>query len=46
MGKNPLLIGIGMCVIHVAIGYAQIVLEITKDLMALAINVANVVLGK
>jgi hypothetical protein len=46
VGKNPLLIGIGMYVIHVAIEYAQIVLEIIKDLMALAINVANVVLGK
>lgn len=46
MGKNPLLIGIGMYVIHVAIGYVQIVLEIIKDHMVLAINVANAVLGK
>ena len=42
MGRNPLLIGIGIFVIHVVIECVRIVLVSIKALMGLAINVVNV----
>ena len=42
MGKNPLPIGIGMCVILVDIEFVHFVLVNIKGLMAQAINVVNV----
>ena len=46
MGKNPLQIGIGMCVILVDIEFVHIVFVDIRGLMGLAINVVNVGLVK
>ena len=41
MGRNPLLIGTGIYVIHAVIECVQIVLVSIKALMVLAISVVN-----
>ena len=46
MGRNPLLIGIGIFVIHVDIAFVQVVLVNIKAHMVLVLSVVNVGSGK